>query len=589
MQTVVSARVIIAFIWAQVYPFWKTLCLMGGLALMWAAGMVQPYLLKIVVDRVTSTENPLVWTDLMWPLGAYFLVQASFSLGSRLYGYFVDIRMIPVLRAKIGAQGFETAIQHSYSYYQNNFAGSLASKLNDLTGSIPELVVLTGDFFEKFLKLLFAIGILTYVNVSFGCLMLSWTVLFSTIAFLCATRFANLAATYAECSAVIVGKVVDTLSNMMSVRLFAHAGTEQAIIAQAVDAEVQAERRMEWNYSYLWLFYALSFVTLQGFSLYWLLQGFQQGSITIGDFVAVLGTNATVVSFLWQAARDMTNFAKYFGHIQQALTTILVEPDIKDVPHAKPLKILQGEICFEHVGFEYKNTEKLFKDKSIVIGAGQKVGLVGYSGSGKSTFVNLILRLYEVTSGRILIDGQDIRTVTQASLHSAIATIPQDPNLFHRTLRDNIRYGDITASEKTVIQAAQGARAHDFIMQLPQGYDALVGERGVKLSGGQRQRIAIARAILKNAPILILDEATSQLDSVTEQEIQAALWAVMEGKTTIVIAHRLSTLLHMDSILVFDQGVIVEQGTHTELLAQKGHYYQLWQAQVGGFLPQEAV
>ncbi len=589
MQNVVSTRAIIAFIWTQLRPFWKTLCLMGFLAIMWAAGMVQPYLLKIVVDLVTSTEHTLLWTQLMWPLGGYFLVHASFSLGSRIYGYFVDIRMIPALRAKVGACGFETAIKHSYSYYQNNFAGSLASKLNDLTGCLPELIVLAADFFEKILKLMIAIGILAYVNIYFGCLMLAWTLLFLTIAFVCAQHFANLSATYAECSAVIVGKVVDTLSNMMSVRLFAHAGVEEAILAEAVDTEVRAERKMEWHYLYLWLFYALSFVTLQGISLYALLQGFYQSSITVGDFVAVLGTNAKVVAFLWKAARDMTQFSKYFGQIQQALTTILVEPEIQDLPDATVLNVSRGEICFENVGFEYKNTAQLFKDKSIIIGAGKKVGLVGYSGSGKSTFVNLILRLYEVTDGRVLIDGQDISKVTQDSLHAKISMIPQDPNLFHRTLRDNIRYGDVTATDQAVIQAAQDARAHAFIMQLPHGYDALVGERGVKLSGGQRQRIAIARAILKNAPILILDEATSQLDSVTEHEIQAALWKVMENKTTIIIAHRLSTLLQMDSILVFDHGVIVEQGTHAELLAKKGHYYHLWQAQIGGFLPQEAI
>jgi ATP-binding cassette subfamily B protein len=214
------------------------------------------------------------------------------------------------------------------------------------------------------------------------------------------------------------------------------------------------------------------------------------------------------------------------------------------------------------------------------------VGLVGYSGSGKSTFVNLILRLYDINKGRILIDGQDIRVVTQNSLHAAIAMIPQDPSLFHRSLMDNIRYGRIDATDDEVIEAAIHAHAHDFIIQLPRGYNSLVGERGVKLSGGQRQRIAIARAILKNAPILILDEATSQLDSVTESIIQKALHKMMQNKTTIVIAHRLSTLLHMDRILVFNEGKIIEDNTHKKLLNQGGLYKELWDAQISGFIPQ---
>jgi ATP-binding cassette subfamily B protein len=262
----------------------------------------------------------------------------------------------------------------------------------------------------------------------------------------------------------------------------------------------------------------------------------------------------------------------------------MVYPEILDKPNAVPLQCAQGQITFRDVKFHYKGTKPLFSDKSVTIESGQKVGLVGYSGGGKSTFVNLILRLYDVTEGSILIDGQDVRDVTQDSLHQTIAMIPQDPSLFHRSLMDNIRYGRVDATDKEVITASKKAYAHEFISKLPLGYESLVGERGVKLSGGQRQRIAIARAILKNAPILILDEATSQLDSVTEGLIQESLWGLMQSKTTIVIAHRLSTLLHMDRILVFDQGKIVEDGSHTQLLAKSGSYKTLWDTQIGGFL-----
>jgi ATP-binding cassette subfamily B protein len=240
------------------------------------------------------------------------------------------------------------------------------------------------------------------------------------------------------------------------------------------------------------------------------------------------------------------------------------------------------------VSFRYQRNRQLFKNKSLAIAAGQKVGLVGVSGSGKTSFVNLILRTYEVEQGRILIDGQDIARVTQESLHQAIAMIPQDTSLFHRSLMENIRYGKLDASDAQVMAAARQANCDEFIDKLPQGYAAMVGERGVKLSGGQRQRIAIARAILKDAPILILDEATSALDSVTERTIQDTLQSLMQGRTTIVIAHRLSTLAQMDRILVFGGGTIIEDGTHEGLLAAGGEYARMWRMQASGFLPEAA-
>lgn len=243
---------------------------------------------------------------------------------------------------------------------------------------------------------------------------------------------------------------------------------------------------------------------------------------------------------------------------------------------------------FNKVHFRYKKASSIFTDKSIVINPGEKVGLVGFSGSGKSTFVNLILRFFDIDSGQILIDGQDIKKVTQESLRSHIAMIPQDPVLFHRTLMENIRYGRIEATDAEVIECSKKAHCHEFIEKLAEGYQALVGERGVKLSGGQRQRIAIARALLKNAPILILDEATSSLDSVTENYIQESLKLLMCARTTIVIAHRLSTLFDMDRILVFCDGSIVEDGTHKELIAiEDGHYAELWNMQAGGFFSEK--
>jgi ATP-binding cassette subfamily B protein len=292
------------------------------------------------------------------------------------------------------------------------------------------------------------------------------------------------------------------------------------------------------------------------------------------------------VEFLWNVTKDFSQLSKSFGKITQALRTITLPVDIQDHPHARSLSVSKGEIAFKNVRFHYKGATPLFENKTVVIQPGQKVGLVGFSGSGKTTFVNLILRLFDVTHGQILIDGQDIRMVTQDSLHEAIGVIPQDPSLFNRTLRENIRYGRLSATDADVELAARKAHAHSFIKDLPNQYDTAVGERGIKLSGGQRQRIAIARVVLKNAPILILDEATSQLDSITETLIQESIEDLMQNKTTLVIAHRLSTLLHMDRILVFDKGKIIQDGTHQELMAQNGLYKTLWEAQVGGFLPE---
>jgi ATP-binding cassette subfamily B protein len=380
----------------------------------------------------------------------------------------------------------------------------------------------------------------------------------------------------------IMGNIVDLLSNIANLKFFPNRNFEENRTADFENVYTKSYQKRG--------FFLLKFYLVQGFTfsayfafciiaLIWL---YSKNLVTLGDFMMVFTINCFAIQLMWNAANEVRTFLEDFGTVKQALDIVSKPLEIKDGEHV--LKVTKGEIIFENVEFGYKNSVPLFSGKNVVIKPGQKVGLVGRSGGGKSTFVNLILRLFDVEKGRILIDGQDISLATQDSLRTSIGVIPQDPSLFHRSLAENISYGKNGATELEVVESAKNAHAHDFIMHLPKNYESLVGERGIKLSGGQRQRIAIARAFLKNAPILILDEATSQLDSITENFIQDSLQKLMENKTVIVVAHRLSTLEAMDRILVFESGKIVEDGSHQELIALNGSYKKLWNAQNGGVL-----
>lgn len=586
-------------------PFPLSIAAMIVVAIVWSVDLsLKPYLLKTILNRLSKVGNQAhVFRDLMSPMTWYVLMCVVRTTIFRTYGYFVDITMIPKMRERIANDGFGHLIDKSHYYYQNNFSGSLANKINDLTTSVPELLQIIIDrFFGHGLALCVAIGTLWLVGPVFAIAMFLWTALFVGASFLLSDRLTKQSEAWSEYGSIITGKIVDALTNILSIRLFAAKKVEKTILHDVFDTAVKAEQKLQWSYFWMWFFYGYTFCVVQILNFYFLCKGKQEGWITVGDFALVLVINVSIIDFLWQIAKDFSLFSRLWGRTTQALRVVLDPPELTDQRQARRLQVSRGEIAFESVTFHYTGADPIFQNLSICIGAGQKVGLVGYSGGGKSTFVNLILRLYDVTHGAILIDGQNIRDVAQDSVREHIAMIPQDPSLFHRSLMENIRYGRIDATDEEVVEAAKKAHAHDFICSLSEGYDSLVGERGVKLSGGQRQRIAIARAILKNAPILILDEATSQLDSVTEGMIQESLLQlfddtshrektdqVQSSKTVLVIAHRLSTLLHMDRILVFHKGHIVEDGTHSDLLSKGGRYQQLWDAQVGGFLGHEPM
>jgi len=395
---------------------------------------------------------------------------------------------------------------------------------------------------------------------------------------------------FAAARSKVTGKIVDSVTNMMNTKMFARGDYEEDYLSHYLDDEVDNALKTYWFMEKMRWFQYVSAMILMVSMVGYALSIWAEGGLTVGEFSMVAGICIMLIEAARGLSRSFLEFFEYIGNISDGVSIFIQPHDIVDTKDAQDLIINEGQIEFKDIEFSYSGGIKIFNHLNVKIKPYQKVGLVGFSGSGKSTFVSLILRLFEADAGKIYIDSQDIMNVTQDSLRESISLIPQDPMLFHRTLMENIRYGNLDASDEEVIEAAKKANAHEFIELTEKGYDSPVGERGVKLSGGQRQRIAIARAILKNANILILDEATSSLDSVTEKKIQQGLDRLMQDKTVIIVAHRLSTIAHLDRILVFNEGTIIGDGSHEELLnINNGHYAHLWNMQAGGFLPEKEV
>ncbi len=542
----------------------------------------------LLIDGLTNFtgDKSTMW----WVLAAPIWMGASLWIGIEIAYRTAGILMakaLPKLEADIRMSMFDYVQHHSHSYFSNNFAGSIANKISDMPQAISRFLQLVMWLFIPVLLALIISTVLFYrLNPNFALILVGWILIHATISFFFARQCAHYSDIHAEARSILSGKIVDSLSNSSNVRLFSRHRFEYQYLAQ-----FQKDERLK-HWESLWYMekikFAMGIVTFLGAGIamnWYMLYSWQQGALTTGEVVFIFNTTWNLTIMAWLAGLELPNLYKEVGVCKQALSVVKDEHDIQDEPGAKPLIVSKGEIVFENVTFHYLPEHNIFQDKNITIKAGEKVGLVGFSGSGKSTFVHLILRYFDVEKGRILIDGQDISKVTQDSLREQIAFIPQDATLFHRSLMENIRYGRLEATDEDILAVSRKGHCDEFIERMPDGYEALVGERGVKLSGGQRQRIAMTRALLKNAPILILDEATSALDSVTEKLIQESLTELMEGRTTIVIAHRLSTLSGMDRILVFHEGQIIEEGTHEELLAAGGHYATLWTMQAGGFLP----
>ncbi|MCC6982145.1 MAG: ABC transporter ATP-binding protein [Bauldia sp.] len=501
------------------------------------------------------------------------------------------LTMIPGLTNIVRWRTYRYVLRQSLSFFTNDFAGRIAQKIQQTGQALRETVF--GVIEGLWTLLIYMVGtIWLFADLSPWLILpiLVWSVAYGLTTWWLVPPVRERSQALAEANSAMSGRVVDSYTNIQSVKLFAHPEREDAFVLESFRRTFAAAIQLNRTITVM----TLSLTLLNGFLIFavgalsvWL---WTTGEITLGGIALA---NALVLRLNQMSGwimRTITGLFESVGTVQNGIQTISRPRTVVDLPDAKPLVVGKAEIRFENISFNYgKAGEPVIDGLSLVIKPGEKVGLVGRSGAGKSTLANLLLRFYDLDSGRILIDGQDIAAVTQESLRAAIGVVTQDTSLLHRSVRDNIRYGRPESTEEEIVSAAERAQAHDFIVGLKDfngrtGYDAHVGERGIKLSGGQRQRVAIARLLLKNAPILMLDEATSALDSEVEAAIQEQLYSLMEGKTVIAIAHRLSTIAILDRLVIMDEGKIIGSGTHEELLRQGGVYAALWHRQSGGFL-----
>lgn len=493
----------------------------------------------------------------------------------RLYDY-AYLKIMPKIKAQVIDEIYNYIQFHSHDYFQKNLAGDIANRITEASRSLEMIFAYMNEkIIRKLAIITFALITLFTVHTSVALIFLTWVSVFISISLYFSKTINRYSTIYGKDKALVAGKIVDSVSNISVIRMFSSQKHEHHYLKQFLKQSVISDQNMQWFMLKLRYILGISCTAMICVIIYYIILLRSNLEITIGQCVLIITLCLTVVSDIWDLTQEFGDLFEQIGSFTQSLT-LLEKQTITDKKNAKKLTINNPKIEFKNVTLLYKNNNNSFNNKSITINAHQRVGLVGFSGSGKTTFACMIARLYEIESGQILIDNQNIQDVTQESLRNNISVIPQEPILFHRSIRENIRYGKLNASDLEVYEAAKSAHIHEFIMNLPDGYDTICGERGNNLSGGQRQRIIIARAFLKQAPILILDEATSSLDSHTEHLIQQSLQQLMLDKTVLVIAHRLSTLLNMDRILVFDKGHIVEDGPHSVLQKDGALYKLLW-------------
>lgn len=582
---------LLAFLWAGTRGLRRYIAAMTACtALIGAFEALLFAMLGHVVDWLNSVPPRELWSR----HGGTLVALLCLLLGSTVF-----VALQSLLKQQALAGNFPMLLRwnfhrlmlgQSMGFYQDEFAGRVATKVMQTALAVRDAWMVVTDILV--FVIIYFVTMAAVVG-AFDALMLvpfaGWLTCYVAALAYFVPRLARVAQSQADARSTMTGRITDAYTNISTVKLFSHAGREAAFARGAMkEFMVTVHGQMRLVTGFEIVNHLLSMMLILGTAGVALLL-WTRGDVGVGALAAAtamaLRLNGVSHWVMW----EMASLFEYVGTVQDGLNTLSKRRLVVDAPGAAPLHVTRGEICFENVRFGYGGDRPVIDDLVLRIRPGEKIGLVGRSGAGKSTIVNLLLRFYDIEKGRVLIDGQDIAAVTQDSLREQVGMVTQDTSLLHRSVRDNILYGRPQASDEQMICAAQRAEAAEFIAALSDpsgrtGYDAHVGERGVKLSGGQRQRIAIARVMLKNAPILLLDEATSALDSEAESAIQASLYRLMEGKTVVAIAHRLSTIAAMDRLIVLDHGKIVEEGTHSSLLMQGGLYARLWQHQSGGFL-----
>lgn len=589
---------IAAFYWHYIKPVWRPFAVL--LVVGFIGSLIEVALMAFVgrlVDMMSAAASPRTFfaENSGTLLFMAFVALIARPVASTVHDLVKNQMISPAVTTRIRWQTHTHVLRQSLGFFQNDFAGRIATRIMQTGASLRESVVQAVDaIWYMAVHVVGALVIFWEADARLVVPLLVWIALYGVVIRVFVPRIQKLSTEASEARSWLTGRVVDSFTNILTVKLFAHAEREEAYAREAMQAHLERHQASLRNLTIMELvLYTLNgalLVAVAGLSL-WL---WSYEAVSMGAITAAMTLSIRIIAMSGWILFTVAGIFENIGVVHEGMQTIARDYEVVDRPDARQLVVPKGEIRFEDVRFHYGKVKSVLEDVSLTIRPGEKVGIVGRSGAGKSTLVNVLLRFYDLEAGRILIDGQDIAAVTQESLRANIGLVTQDTSLLHRSVMDNILYGRPEAGRAEAIAAAKRAHAHEFIEGLEdlngrRGYDAHVGERGVKLSGGQRQRIAIARVLLKNAPILVLDEATSALDSEVEAAIQESLAILMAGKTVIAIAHRLSTIAAMDRLIIMDGGRIVEQGSHTELLRKGGLYASLWARQSGGFLTEDAA